>query len=133
MLGGSRTTAAPVRIRDAPAFQEMVDTLPDGGDRLPGEAAQWSSLASPIRMPSNLYLICTMNTADRSIAALDAALQRRFGMIQMVPSLLSPQAEVPNPEQPLLLRHFSTGLRVVSLPSQTSSICATKARLRRWR
>ena len=49
MLGGSRTTAAPVRIRDAPAFKEMVDMLPSSRDSLPSEAVQWSSLASPIR------------------------------------------------------------------------------------
>lgn len=40
----------------------------------------------PFSIPSNVLLICTMNTADRSIKSMDAAIKRRFAFVECMPN-----------------------------------------------
>jgi 5-methylcytosine-specific restriction enzyme B len=54
-------------------FGELYFLLEYRGSKL---SLQYSS--EPFRLPDNLFVIGTMNTADRSIALVDAALRRRF-------------------------------------------------------
>ncbi len=41
-----------------------------------------------LRLPENLYIIATMNTADRSVGHIDYAIRRRFAFVEVLPKKL---------------------------------------------
>lgn len=77
------------RGNPAHIFGEML-TLLEADKRLPSASLMPTHRRTPqerIYVPENLYLIGTMNMADRSLAQLDLALRRRFAFIDLEPAV----------------------------------------------
>ena len=76
------------RGNPAQIFGEML-TLLEADKRTPSEALELSYRRSDqerVHIPNNLYVIGTMNIADRSLALVDLALRRRFAFIDLQPT-----------------------------------------------
>lgn len=66
---------------------EKVDTIYEVEDSIDEEKRKFT-------LPPNLYIIGTMNTADRSVGHIDYAIRRRFAFVDVLPKDLS--TELPN-------------------------------------
>ncbi|BBT39690.1 McrB family protein [Pseudomonas putida] len=79
------------RGNPAQIFGELL-TLLEAGKRTPSEALELcypdaDGVRRPVHIPENLYVIGTMNIADRSLALVDLALRRRFAFVGLEPRL----------------------------------------------
>lgn len=61
-------------------FGELMYLLEYRGDEIP------VAYGGTFGIPDNVFIIATMNTADRSIALVDHALRRRFAFIRLAPN-----------------------------------------------
>ena len=64
-------------------------------------------------VPENLYIIGTMNTADRSVEALDTALRRRFSFEEKMPDLTELSADVDGINLRLLVGKINERLEIL--------------------
>ena len=79
------------RGNPAQIFGELL-TLLEAGKRTPNEALELcypdaDGKRRPVHIPENLFVIGTMNIADRSLALVDLALRRRFAFVDLEPRL----------------------------------------------
>ena len=79
------------RGNPAQIFGELL-TLLEADKRTPGDAIELcypdqDGKRRPIYVPENLFVIGTMNIADRSLALVDLAFRRRFAFVTLEPSL----------------------------------------------
>lgn len=96
-------------------FGELI-TLIEDDKRIGKEEALYLDLPyskHPFGVPPNLHIIGTMNTADRSVEALDTALRRRFSFVPMMPDVRHLKVTKDEINLPAILTTLNKRLRVL--------------------
>lgn len=66
-------------------FGELIYGLEYRNTAIKTQYSEFENTSSFLKIPNNLLVIGTMNTADRSISLFDTALRRRFAFVELLP------------------------------------------------
>lgn len=75
--GSTTPSTVAMRLPFIGPQQSVSVTLHDGSQR---------QIPNPFTMPNAVFTLATMNSVDKSVAPLDAALRRRFHVIELMPN-----------------------------------------------
>jgi len=93
-------------------FGELITLLED--DKREVLTVQLPYSKEQFTVPKNLYVLGTMNTADRSIALLDIALRRRFNFIEIMPDYRLIEKSIDGVDLAALLKTVNQKLEVMT-------------------
>jgi hypothetical protein len=96
-------------------FGELITLIED--DKRSGRTNELSTILPyskrKFTLPPNLYIIGTMNTADRSVEALDTALRRRFSFKELAPDITQIQKSPEGIDLPALLTAINQRIEIL--------------------
>ena len=93
-------------------FGELITLLED--DKREVLTVQLPYSKEEFTVPKNLYVLGTMNTADRSIALLDIALRRRFNFIEIMPDYSLIEKNIDGIDLATLLKTVNQKLEIMT-------------------